>query len=180
MIKGEIIMNLDKYKITSKEQALRYDSKGNLLVFKPTVGEHRTIDLLSNCDLPNMEFNKYFYRPKIYNLSKILHETDTLEIIDYKTVFAEELKQGDIKQYIGDGVIITELIYPRQETKTQFLTRVLKELNQSLSFYGKDKHYATRFYLKELQHDTQHKIDFTSIVLDNIRQVIRYVEDELK
>ena len=178
--KGVHNMKLDQYKITVKEQALRYDSKGNLLAFKPTAGEHKTIEFLSGCELPNTEYNKHFYRPKTFRLTKILHETDELEIIDYKTLFAEEMKQGTIEQYIGDGVIITELCYDSQESEKSFLKRVSKELEQSLAFYSKDKHYATRFYLKEYAEDTQHKIAFTKIVLDNLKQVIEFVKEELK
>jgi len=173
-------MSLDQYKITSKEQVLRYDNKGNLLVFKPTVGEHKTIELLNNCNLPDINYNKHFYRPKTFRLSRILHETDELEIIDYKTLFVEEMKKGTIEQYIGDGVIVTELSYDSQESEKAFLKRVLKELEQSLAFYSKDKHYATRFYLKEYADDAQHKIDFTKIVLDNLKQVIKFVKEELQ
>ena len=172
-------MSLDQYKITAKEQALRYDSKGKLLVFKPTVGDHKTVDLLTNCNLPDINYNKHFYRPRTFRLSKILHETDELEIIDYKTIFAEEMKQGTIEQYIGDGVIVTELLYDSSEDEKAFLKRVLKELEQSLSFYSKDKHYATRFYLKEYADDVQHKLDFTQIVLENLKQVIKFVKEEL-
>ena len=172
-------MNLDGYKITSKEQALRYDNKGNLLVFKPTVGEHKTTDLLTNCSLPDINYNKHFYRPKTFRLSRTLHETDNLEIVDYKTLFAEEMKLGTIEQYIGDGVIVTELIYDSQENEKAFLKRALKELEQSLAFYSKDKHYATRFHLKEYSDDTQHKLDFTQIVLENIKQVIKFVKVKL-
>ena len=118
-------MNLNQYKITSKEQALRYDNKGNLLVFKPTVGEHKTIELSTTCNLPDINYNKHFYRPKTFRLSRILHETDQLEIIDYKTLFPEEMKQGTIEQYIGDGVIVTELVYNSQESEKAFLKRVL-------------------------------------------------------
>ena len=173
-------MKLDIYKITAKEQVLRYDNKGNLLVFKPTTGEHKTIDFLTNCSLPDTNYNKYFYRPKTFRLSRILHETDELEIIDYKTLFAEEMKQGIIEQYIGDGVIVTELSYASQESEKAFLKRVLRELEQSLAFYSKDKHYATRFYLKEYAEDAQHKIDFTKIVLDNLKQVIKFVKEEIQ
>ena len=172
-------MNLDMYKITSKEQALRYDNKGNLLVFKPTAGEHKTVNLLINCSLPDINYNRHFYRPKTFRLSRVLHETDKLEIIDYKTLFAEEMKQGTIEQYIGDGAIITELVYDSQESEKAFLKRVLSELEQSLAFYSKDKHYATRFHLKEYSDDTQHKIDFTKIVLDNLKQVIEFVKVKL-
>ena len=172
-------MNLGQYKITAKEQALRYDNKGNLLVFKPTVGEHQTIELLINCNLPDINYNKHFYRPKTFRLSRTLHETDNLEIIDYKTLFAEEMKQGTIEQYIGDGVIVTELCYDSQESEKAFLNRVSKELEQSLAFYSKD-HYSTRFYLKEYAEDTQHKIDFTKIVVDNLKQVIKFVKEELQ
>ena len=171
-------MNLDEYKITAKEQALRYDNKGNLLVFKPTVGEHKTVDLLINCSLPDINYNKHFYRPKTFRLSRILHETDELEIIDYKTLFAEEMKLGTIEQYIGDGVIITELVYASQESEKAFLKRVLSELEQSLAFYSED-HYSTRFYLKEYADDAQHKIDFTRIVLDNLKQVIKFLKVKL-
>ena len=171
-------MNLDEYKVTAKEQALRYDNKGNLLVFKPTVGEHKTIELLTNCSLPDINYNKHFYRPKTFRLSRTLHETDELEIIDYKTIFAEEMKQGTIEQYIGDGVIVTELVYDSQESEKAFLKRVLSELEQSLAFYSKD-HYSTRFYLKEYADDAQHKIDFTKIVLDNLKQVIKFVKAKL-
>lgn len=173
-------MNLDLYKITAREQVLRYDNKGNLLVFKPTVGEHKTIEILTNCSLPDINYNKHFYRPKTFRLSRVLHETDELEIIDYKTLFAEEMKQGTIEQYIGEGVIVTELCYDSQESEKAFLKRVLKELEQSLAFYSKDKHYETRFYLKEYANDTQHKIDFTQIVLDNLKQVIKFVKEELQ
>ena len=172
-------MNLDGYKITAKEQALRYDNKGNLLVFKPTTGEHQTLDFLSSCNLPDINYNKHFYRPKTFRLSRVLHETDVLEIIDYKTMFAEEMKQGTIEQYIGDGVIVTGLVYDSQESEKAFLKRVLKELEQSLDFYSKDKHYATRFYLKEYADDAQHKIDFTRIVLENLKQVIKFVKVKL-
>ena len=172
-------MNLDEYKITAKEQALRYDNKGNLLVFKPTVGEHKTVDLLINCSLPDINYNKHFYRPKTFRLSRVLHETDKLEIIDYKIMFAEEMKQGTIEQYIGDGVIVTELYYDSQESEKEFLKRVIKELEQSLAFYSKDKHYATRFHLKEYSEDMQHKIDFTQIVLENLKQVIKFVKVKL-
>ena len=173
-------MNLDQYKITSKEQALRYDNKGNLLVFKPTAGEHKTIELLTNCNLPDINYNKHFYRPKTFRLSRTLHETDQLEIIDYKTVFAEEMKQGTIEQYIGNGVIITCLNYNVLEDEKSFLKRVLKELEQSQAFYSEHKHYATRLYLKEYAEDAQHKIEFTKIVLDNIKQVIEFVKEELQ
>ena len=173
-------MKLDQYKITAKEQAIRYDNKGNLLVLKPTAGEHKTIELLTNCSLPDISYNKHFYRPKTFRLSRILHETDELEIIDYKTLFAEEMEQGTIEQYIGDGVIITELYYESQESEKAFLKRVLIELEQSLAFYSKDKHYSTRFYLKEYTEDTQHKIDFTKIRLDNLKQVIKFVKEELQ
>lgn len=54
-------MNLDQYKIASKEQALRYDSKGNLLVFKPTAGEHKTVDLLLNTNLPDINYNSSIF-----------------------------------------------------------------------------------------------------------------------
>ena len=172
-------MNLDQYKITSKEQALRYDHKGKLLVFKPTAGEHQTVELLTNCSLPDINYNKHFYRPKTFRLSRILHETDELEIIDYKTLFAEEMKQGTIEQYIGDGIIVTELCYDSQESEKAFLIHVLKMLEQSLAFYSKDKHYSTRFYLKEYAEDTQHKIEFTKIVLDNLKQVIKFAKEEL-
>ena len=172
-------MNLDEYKITAKEQSLRYDNKGNLLVFKPTVGEHKTVDLLNNCSLPDINYNKHFYRHKTFRLSRVLHETSVLEIIDYKTIFPEEMKQGTIEQYIGDGVIVTELSYTVTEDEKSFLKRVLKELEQSLGFYSKDKHYATRFYLREYADDAQHKIDFTKIVLDNIKQVIKFVKVKL-
>lgn len=171
--------DLNKYKITAKEQALRYDNKGNLLVFKPTVGEHKTIDLLTNCDLPDINYNKHFYRPKTFRLSRVLHETDVLEIIDYKTLFPEEMKLGTIEQYIGDGVIVTELNYTVTEDEKSFLKRVLKELEQSLDFYSKDKHYATRFYLKEYSDNLQHKLDFTQIVLENLKQVIKFVKAKL-
>ena len=171
-------MNLDQYKITAKEQALRYDNKGNLLVFKPTAGEHKTIELLTNCSLPDINYNKHFYRPKTFRLSKILHETDELEIIDYKNMFPEEMKQGTIEQYIGEGVIVTELCYDSQESEKAFLKRVLKELEQSLEVYSK-AHYSTRFYLKEYADDTQHELDFTKIVLDNLKQVIKFVKEEL-
>ena len=172
-------MNLDQYKITSKKQALRYDNKCNLLVFKPTTGEHQTLDFLSSCNSPDINYNKHFYRTKTFKLSKVLHETDQLEIIDYKTMFSEEMKQGTIEQYIGDGVIVTELVYDSQESEKAFLKRVLKELEQSLDFYSKDKHYATRFYLKEYADDAQHKIDFTRIVLENLKQVIKFVKVKL-
>ena len=172
-------MNLDEYKITAKEQALRYDNKGNLLVFKPTVGEHKTIEILTNCNLPDINYNRHFYRPKTFRLSRTLHETDELEIIDYKTLFAEEMKQGTIEQYIGDGIIVTELYYDSQESEKSFLKRVLKELEQSLAFYSKDKHYATRFHLKEHSDDMQHKLDFTQIVLENLKQVIKFVKVKL-
>ena len=172
-------MNLDEYKITTKEQALRYDNKGNLLVFKPTVGEHKTVDLLTNCSLPDINYNKHFYRPKTFRLSRTLHETDNLEIIDYKTMFPEEMKQGTIEQYIGDGVIVTELYCDSQESEKAFLKRVLKELEQSLEFYSKNNHYATRFHLKEYSDDTQHKLDFTQIVLENLKQVIKFVKVKL-
>ena len=176
-IKVNITMNLEQYKITSKGQALRYDNKGNLLVFKPTAGEHKTIELLTNCILPDINYNKHFYRPKTFRLSRTLHETDELEIIDYKTMFPEEMKKGTIEQYIGEGVIITCLNYNVLEDEKSFLKRVLKELEQSLAFYSKDKHYATRFYLKEYAEDTQHKIDFTQIVLDNLKQVIKFLKE---
>lgn len=173
-------MNLDQYKITSKEQALRLDDKGKLLVFKPTIGDHKPVEFLTNCSLPNIDYNKHFFRPKALYKTKVLHETDELEIIDYKTMFAEEMKQGTIEQHIGDGVIITELTYAVLEDEKAFLKRVLKELEQSLTFYSKNKHYATRFYLKEYANDTQHKTDFTQIVLDNLKQVIKFVQEELQ
>ena len=173
-------MNLDEYKITAKEQALQIDSKGRLLVFKPTVGEHQTLDFLTNCNLPDIKYNKYFYRPNSFRLSRILHKTNQLEIIDYKTVFAEEMKQGTIEQYIGDGVIITCLDYTVLEDEKSFLKRVLKDLEQLLTFYSKDKHYATRFYLKEYAEDTQHRVEFTQIVLDNLKQVIKFVKEDLQ
>ena len=172
-------MNLDEYKITSEDQAMRFDSKGCLLVFKPTVGQHQTFDFLSNCVLPNIEYNKHYFRPKTLHKTKVLHVTDELEIIDYKTLFSEEMKQGTIEQYIGDGVIVTELTYTVIEDEKSFLKRVLKELEQSLNFYSKDKHYATRFHLKECLDDMQHKLDFTQIVLDNLRQVIKFVKVKL-
>lgn len=172
-------MNLDEYKITSEDQAIRLDSKGCLLVFKPTVGQHQTLGFLSNCVLPDVEYNKHYFRPKTLHKTKVLHVTDELEIIDYKTLFAEEMKQGTIEQYIGDGVIVTELTYTLLEDEKSFLKRVLKELEQSLNFYSKDKHYATRFHLKECSDDMQHKIDFTQIVLENLRQVIKFVKVKL-
>ena len=172
-------MNLDEYKVTSEGQAMRLDSKGCLLVFKPTVGQHQTLDFLSSCELPNIEYNKHYFRPKTLHKTKTLHETDQLEIIDYKTMFAEEMKKGTIEQYIGDGVIITCLNYTVLEDEKSFLKRVLKELEQSLDFYSKDKHYATRFNLKEYSDDTQHKLDFTQIVLENLKQVIKFVKVKL-
>lgn len=108
-----------------------------------------------------------------------MHETDELEIINYKTLFAEEMKKGTIKQYIGDGVIITELCYDSKESEKAFLKRVLKELEQYLEFYSK-AHCSTRFYLKEYAEYTQHKIEFTKIVLDNLKQVIEFVKEELQ
>ena len=90
------------------------------------------------------------------------------------------MKKGTIEQYIGDGVIFTCLDYDVLEDEKSFLKRILKELEQSLAFYSKDKHYATRFYLKEYANDTQHKIDFTKIVLDNLKQVIKFVKEELQ
>lgn len=177
--KGIHVMNLNDYKVTSKDQAIRFDNKGCLLVFKPTVGQHQTLEFLSSCSLPNIEYNKHFFRPKVLYKTKVLHETDELEIIDYKTMFAEELKQGVIEQHIGDGVIVTELTYTVLEDELSFLKRVLKELEQSLVFYSKDKHYATRFYLKEYADDVQHKLDFTQIVLENLKQVIKFVKVKL-
>lgn len=169
-------MNLDEYKVTSEGQAIRLDSKGRLLVFKPTVGQHQTLDFLSSCELPNIEYNKHYFRPKTLHKTKVLHETDQLEIIDYKAMFAEEMKRGTIEQYIGDGVIITCLNYTVLEDEKVFLKRVLKELEQSLAFYSKDKHYATRFHLKEYSDNLQHKLDFTKIVLQNLEQVIKFVK----
>ena len=173
-------MNLDIYKISTKEQALRRDNKGNLLVFKPIAGEQKTVDFLTNCNLPDINYNKYFYRPNSFRLSRILHKTNQLEIIDYKTIFSEEMKQGTIRQYIGEGIIVTELWYDSQESEKAFLKRVLIELEKSLAFYSKDKHYATRFYLKEYADDAQHKIDFTKIVLGNLKQVVKFVKEELQ
>lgn len=172
-------MNLNNYKVTSKDQAMRFDSKGCLLVFKPTVGQHQTFEFLSNCVLPNIEYNKHYFRPKTLHKTKVLHVTDELEIIDYKTLFAEEMKKGTIEQYIGDGVIVTELNYTVIEDEQSFLKRVLKELEQSLAFYSKDKHYATRFHLKEHSNNLQHKLDFTQIVLENLKQVIKFVKVKL-
>ena len=94
-------------------------------------------------------------------------------------MFAEEMKQGKIEQYIGEGVIITELMYDSQESEKAFLKRVLSELEQSLAFYSKDKHYDTRFHLKEYSDDLQHKLDFTKIVLENLKQVIKFVKVKL-
>lgn len=172
-------MNINDYKVTSESQAVRFDSKGCLLVFKPTVGQHQTLDFLSNCVLPNIEYNKHYFRPKTLHKTKVLHVTDELEIIDYKTLFAEEMKKGTIEQYIGDGVIVTELNYTVKEDEKSFLKRVLKELEQSLNFYSKDKHYATRFHLKEYSDNLQHKLDFTQIVLENLKQVIKFVKVKL-
>lgn len=172
-------MNLDQYKVTCKEHALRLDSNGKLLILKPTAAHHQTTEFLSKCALPDINFNKHFFRPKTLHLTKVLHETEELEIIDYKTVFAEELKKGTIEQYVGDGVIITELTYTVLEAQDVFLKRVLGELKQSLKFYSRDKHYATRFYLEDFKDSEQHKIDFTQIVLDNLKQVIQYTQDEL-
>lgn len=169
-------MNLNDYKVTSESQAIRFDSKGCLLVFKPTVGQHQTLDFLSNCLLPNVEYNKHYFRPKTLHKTKILHVTDELEIIDYKTLFTEEIKKGKIDQYIGDGIIVTELNYTVLEDEKAFLKRVLKELEQSLDFYSKDKHYSTRFHLKEYSDNLQHKLDFTKIVLENLKQVIKFVK----
>ena len=172
-------MNLNDYKVTNEDQAMRFDSNGCLLVFKPTVGQHQTLDFLSSCNLPNIEYNKHYFRPKALNKTKVLHETDRLEIIDYKTMFAEEMKKGTIEQYIGDGVIITCLNYTVLEDEKEFLKRVLKELEQSLSFYSKDRHYATRFHLKEYSDNLRHKLDFTQIVLENLKQVIKFVKVRL-
>jgi len=171
--------DLQAYKIVDKSQAIRFDDKGTLLVFKPTVGDFKTAETIANCPVPNLEFNKYFYRPKSLYREKVLHETDQLEIIDYKTMFPEEMKQGNIEQYIGDGVIVTILHYHVIEDNTAFLKRVLKELKASLEFW--DKHcYERRFYPKEFDLTDHEKEAFTQLVLNNIRKVIHYVEDELK
>lgn len=126
--------------------------------------------------MPNIEYNKHYFRPKALHKTKVLHVADELEIIDYKTLFSEEMKQGTIRQYIGDGVIVTELNYTVIEDEQLFLKRVLKELEQSLTFYSKDKHYSTRFHLKEYSDNLQHKLDFTKIVLQNLEQVIKFVK----
>ena len=89
------------------------------------------------------------------------------------------MKQGTINQFIGDGFIVTELNYTVIEDEKSFLKRVLKELEQSLAFYSKDRHYATRFHLKEYSDNLQHKLDFTQIVLENLKQVIKFVKEKL-
>lgn len=109
-------MNYNDYKITSKDDVFRTDNKGELLILKPTIGKHVPLSVLRECNLPDLNYNKYFFRPKTYNVSKVLHETSDLVIIDYKEMFTEEMKQGTIEQYIGDGVIITELTYSAKET----------------------------------------------------------------
>ena len=173
------MITLEQYKVTCKEHAMRFDSNGKLLIFKPTAAPHQTVEFLANCPLPDITYNRHFFRPKTLHHTKVLHETDELEIIDYKVMFAEEMKRGTIEQYVGDGVIVTELNYTSIEAKEDFLKRVIKELEQSLNFYSKDKHYETRFYLDEFKDSQQHRLDFTNIILNNINQVIHYLSLEL-
>ena len=171
------MINLKDYQVTENNiDQLVSVEKGYIL--NPFIAYKGWSKLNSLCDpiLPNIGINAKFHRPKSLHKSKVLHTTDELEIVDV-SLFKDEVEalNGTIDQYIGDGEIITELIYHVKESKELFLKRVLRELQASYIFYSK-RGYEKRFYIEGMT-DVE-KEEFTKIVLQNALTIINYLKGE--
>lgn len=132
------------------------------------------IDDLCNVVLPDINFNAKFYRKKNIQLSKILHKTSELKIIDV-SLFNDVVKEynGKVEQYIGDGEIITELSYSVKEDSQTFLNRAIKELEASYKFYSQHD-YEKRFFIEGMSDNE--RVTFTKIVLNNALVLLNYLK----
>lgn len=169
------MINLNEYTV-NKNNASRLVNIEKGFILNPFVSYKgwSKIDDLCNVFLPDINFNAKFYRKKNIQLSKILHKTSELEIIDVSLFddIANEYN-GKIEQYIGDGEIITELYYSVKEDSQTFLNRVIKELEASYKFYS-TKGYEKRFSIAGTGDDDC--IAFTKIVLNNALVLLNYLK----
>lgn len=169
------MINLDDYTVNeSNVSQLVNVEKGFILNPFVSYKGWRKIDDLCNVVLPDINFNAKFYRKKNIQLSKILHKTSELKIIDL-SLFDDVANEynGKIEQYIGDGEIITELYYSVKEDSQTFLTRVIKELEASYKFYSA-KGYEKRFSIAGMSDDECNT--FTKIVLNNVLVLLNYLK----
>lgn len=168
------MINLNEYTVNeSNVSQLVNIEKGFILNPFVSYKGWSKIDDLCNVILPNINFNAKFYRKKNIQLSKILHKTSELEIIDI-SLFNDVVNEynGKIEQYIGNGEIITELSYSVKEDSQAFLNRVIKELDASYKFYSV-KGYEKRFSIAGMSDDDC--VAFTKVVLNNALFLINYL-----
>ena len=150
---------------------------GKLCIIRPQVAPFKPMQEIANASLPNMEYNRYYFRQRTNVAEKILHKTYNVEIIDYEALFPNECKQGKIVQYIQDDAIITALEYTTLESEAVFIKRVLHELNSTIKYFS-DDHQKTRFFLEGMIEQSD-KEKFTQIVLTNLNTVVKVLNNRL-
>lgn len=152
--------------------------EGEMVFIKPTT-QKLSIKDLKSLIIPDIKINKYFYYRKNIRLSKILHSTYEVEIID-KSLFNAELlrvENGKVLQYIDNDKIVTELEYTRKESDKEYYNRVLSDLENALHVFD-HKHYDKRFFIDGM--DDNDKLLYTEIIIDNIKFMICEIDKLLK